>query len=355
MEDQRRKLVTAAAVFFVAAASIAICDRSASRAYALVELVGGFAGARTIHLQGSSCLPAFPDDVLLEDRDLRFQSIVREPEASPPRRAGDLQALGANGLKATLRTEVMGAPNLSEEGESQVAVLVPIIGVAEAKRLDNKMALEIERILGEQVRPHDTDGPFWWPRRVTIGEVFHKHLLWRHLSLQSFDELAEALILKGLATALANPRVIVRDGQEVRIWIGSQRPVRVESPGGDHAGRTEVKTVDAGVKVCVTPHVGDQNNITISLRVEVTDILPRPGHPDPIVRSRTVDQTFTISSGWYFVPTMATPTTGTVGKEESLYIMVRATIVKPADAHQVSERVRSTTIEPTSVPTTDNR
>jgi Flp pilus assembly secretin CpaC len=225
--------------------------------------------------------------------------------------------------KVSLAMEAAG-----EQEKAEVDIQVMILAVGEGRRLDTKTVRQIEQILGEQVRAQDRTGGFWRRQSTTVGEVFRKHILWRHLSPQSVQALTDLLSSKKNVTPLAKPRVLVPDGEEARVWIGSIEPVRVESSDGERAGRTEVKMVDVGVKICVTPHVGDQNNVTVSLTAEVTDLLPRPGHPDlPLVRCRTADQTFTISSGRYFVSTMPT-TTGTVGKEDSLYILVMPSIVK---------------------------
>ncbi len=84
-----------------------------------------------------------------------------------------------------------------------------------------------------------------------------------------FQARLSALISQGKAKVLARPNVVTMNGREAEILIGSRIPVIVEHmENGVKTTATEYK--DAGIKLSYTPRVSRNDEITASVRAEVS-------------------------------------------------------------------------------------
>ena len=84
-----------------------------------------------------------------------------------------------------------------------------------------------------------------------------------------FQAKLNALITSGKAKILAKPNVVTMNGRKAEILIGSRIPVIVERlENGALTTATEYK--DAGIKLTYTPLISEKDEITATLRAEVS-------------------------------------------------------------------------------------
>jgi type II secretory pathway component GspD/PulD (secretin) len=62
--------------------------------------------------------------------------------------------------------------------------------------------------------------------------------------------------------------------------------------------RTELQEIKSGTILTITPHLGDNNDITLNVAVEVSDSIPRGAGSDlPVVTRRKAENNVTIKDG----------------------------------------------------------
>ncbi len=91
------------------------------------------------------------------------------------------------------------------------------------------------------------------------------------LSPDEYAITLEALKSKADTEVLSSPRVVVIDGAEANILVGSSEPYLVATT--DPITKLlveEVKFVDVGVKLRVTPQIGEDNYVTMKIHPEVS-------------------------------------------------------------------------------------
>ncbi len=106
------------------------------------------------------------------------------------------------------------------------------------------------------------------------------------------------------ATIIANPQVLAQDGKVAEINVmteeyyfmtGAQNFQQVGFFGSYYS---ELEKVESGTKLNITPHIGDNNDITLALAIEVSDSIPRGRESDlPVVTRRTSTNTVRIKDG----------------------------------------------------------
>ena len=134
-----------------------------------------------------------------------------------------------------------------------------------------------------------------WPWGVQIGyspdNTFTNAL---EMTLNLLIENSEASIL-------AKPQVMARDGKMSSINVVQEEYYMLTPPEsvGQYAySRSELQEITSGTKLEITPHVGDNNDITLQISVEVSDSIPRGrGSELPVVTRRTADNNITVKDG----------------------------------------------------------
>lgn len=118
-----------------------------------------------------------------------------------------------------------------------------------------------------------------------FGEVFYRAISGLPDAFQSNLRL---LVEKGKARVRANPRIATVSGQDASIFIGKQRyistPVVI---GGDQWGGRQTNSIDAGVRLRITPWTGGTGDILLDIRPEISVLGapdPRTGLPDKSTR-----------------------------------------------------------------------
>jgi type II secretory pathway component GspD/PulD (secretin) len=106
------------------------------------------------------------------------------------------------------------------------------------------------------------------------------------------------------ATIIANPQVLAQDGkmadisvmtEEYYFMTGNQNQLQGGFFGSYYS---ELEKVESGTKLNITPHIGDNNDITLALAIEVSDSIPRGRESDlPVVTRRTSTSTVRIQDG----------------------------------------------------------
>ncbi len=118
-----------------------------------------------------------------------------------------------------------------------------------------------------------------------FGEVFYRAITGLP---DAFEANLKALVEKGKARVRANPRIATVSGQDASIFIGKQRyistPVVI---GGDQWGGRQTNSIDAGVRLRITPWTGGTGDILLDIRPEISVLGapdPRTGLPDKSTR-----------------------------------------------------------------------
>lgn len=91
------------------------------------------------------------------------------------------------------------------------------------------------------------------------------------LSADDYTATLEMLATRANTDVLSSPKVTVLDGQEASIHIGSSEPYVVTSEDPVTGFVTEsTNFIDVGIKLIVTPKIGQDNHITMAIHPEVS-------------------------------------------------------------------------------------
>ncbi len=103
----------------------------------------------------------------------------------------------------------------------------------------------------------------------------------------------DTLIQHGRASILAQPRIATLNNREASLLIGEQYPVVTVN---QQTGFPSVQTIDVGVRLRLTPTIGDDGTITAELHPEYSQII---GFNDsfPIIANRKIDATLRVHDG----------------------------------------------------------
>ncbi len=105
----------------------------------------------------------------------------------------------------------------------------------------------------------------------------------------------------GEATIMAKPQVLAQDGKQAQIRVVTEENyalVGAQTSQQFYYSMTEFKTIESGTTLTIVPHVGDANDITLQIAVEVSDSIPRGRGTDlPVVTRRTAQNSVTIQDG----------------------------------------------------------
>ena len=106
------------------------------------------------------------------------------------------------------------------------------------------------------------------------------------------------------ATIIANPQVLAQDGKAADISVMTEEYYFMTGNQNQQQGGffgsyySELEKVESGTKLNITPHIGDNNDITLALAIEVSDSIPRGRESDlPVVTRRTSTSTVRIKDG----------------------------------------------------------
>ncbi|HVN67963.1 MAG TPA: type II and III secretion system protein, partial [Candidatus Sulfotelmatobacter sp.] len=109
-----------------------------------------------------------------------------------------------------------------------------------------------------------------------------------------------ALAADGRANVVANPRIATLDNQEALINIGSRIPYAVPVTSGGTTTQWTVNYIDAGVKLKITPQLGQDGEITTLIQPEVSSISEwrtTAAGDFPVISTRNASATVRVKDG----------------------------------------------------------
>jgi len=117
------------------------------------------------------------------------------------------------------------------------------------------------------------------------------------------DDLGQslrALISQGQAQVIARPRIATLDGHEALINIGSRVPYAVPVSNGSTDTQWTVEYIDAGVKLRITPRLGEAGHVTAEIQPEVSSISQwrsTSAGDFPVISTRNAQATVRVKNG----------------------------------------------------------
>ena len=114
------------------------------------------------------------------------------------------------------------------------------------------------------------------------------------------SSVLNTLLTEGKANVIANPRIATLDNQEALINIGNRIPYAVPVNGSGGITQWTVEYIDAGVKLKITPQLGQEGNITTFIQPEVSSISEwrtTAAGDFPVISTRNASATVRIKDG----------------------------------------------------------
>ncbi|MGB9613116.1 MAG: secretin and TonB N-terminal domain-containing protein [Candidatus Margulisiibacteriota bacterium] len=108
-----------------------------------------------------------------------------------------------------------------------------------------------------------------------------------------------AMVAEGKANIVACPRIATLDNQEALINIGSRIPYAVPVTSGNTTNWT-IDYIDAGVKLKITPQLGQEGDITTFIQPEVSSVSEwrtTPAGEFPVISTRNAQATVRVKNG----------------------------------------------------------
>ncbi len=133
-----------------------------------------------------------------------------------------------------------------------------------------------------------------WPYGVSIGLSFDNTFT------NSLTAAINLLHENNKADIISSPQVVAQDGRRSRIQAIQEEYFMMTAPVNQSMFYTQsqLETVKSGTTLEITPLIGDNNDITIELAVEVSDSIPKGRGSDlPVVTRRTAQNSVVIRDG----------------------------------------------------------
>lgn len=168
-----------------------------------------------------------------------------------------------------------------------------------------KLGIEWEQLY--QSAPNE-EGGYNHPSLINTAARFASHLpaagpaSFFKIGSLSPDEYAvtiEALKSNANTEVLSSPRIVVIDNEQANILIGSSEPYAVATTDPiTHLLVQDIKYVDVGIKLDVTPQIGEDNYVTMKIHPEVSTAR-RVAEVDNVVAKDTTqaDTTMMVKDG----------------------------------------------------------
>ena len=101
------------------------------------------------------------------------------------------------------------------------------------------------------------------------------------------------------ATILSEPLVLAQDRKVAEIAVITEEYYMITAPETNiYYTRSELERIESGTKLSIIPYIGDNDDITLELSIEVSDSIPRGrGNELPVVTRRTSTNTIRIKNG----------------------------------------------------------
>jgi type II secretory pathway component GspD/PulD (secretin) len=134
-----------------------------------------------------------------------------------------------------------------------------------------------------------------WPWGVTLGFSFDQTFTNALTAALNFlEENSEADII-------ANPKLVGQDGKRSRLGVVTEERFALTPQISNQAQyyyQTQFETITSGTSLEITPRIGDNNDITLEMSIEVSDSVPRGrGNDLPVVTRRTAQSAVVLRDG----------------------------------------------------------
>jgi len=121
------------------------------------------------------------------------------------------------------------------------------------------------------------------------------------LGNRHFDSIARALITEGHMNLLSAPTITTVNNREARVEITEDIPyvkatTTIDTGGGTTTATETVEFVSVGVKLTVTPQIGSDNFVRMTIVPEVSEA-PTRFNGIPVVKTRTAETTLIVEHG----------------------------------------------------------
>jgi type II secretory pathway component GspD/PulD (secretin) len=135
-----------------------------------------------------------------------------------------------------------------------------------------------------------TSGPGQLPGDLSFGEFSETSKIYRQAA--AWQITLEAMITDGNARVLANSKVVTLDGEPAEIFAGETVPVVItslQSPGsaGGTLQTVQLEKIDVGVRLNITPRIGQDQLITTLVEPEVSRIIGFVGPDNDLPQTST--------------------------------------------------------------------
>ncbi len=122
---------------------------------------------------------------------------------------------------------------------------------------------------------------------------------WRRLTMD-FNVVLDMLMTHGDARVLMDSKITTTNNRQAFLHIGEVIPYTVQTytPGSAGGASQQVQKEEVGVKVTVTPHINEENQITLNIEPEVSSIIGWKGQNGdmPLVRIRKTNTTIRVEN-----------------------------------------------------------
>lgn len=153
----------------------------------------------------------------------------------------------------------------------------------------------------------DFGGEWKWPT-LNAGTVVSDIVQWPwelRIGYTPTREFTDALALRlnllsqnSEATVIANPQVLAQDGKESEIRVTTEEYFQiVADDGGSTVLRAELEKIETGTILKITPQIGRDNELTLNMQIEVSDVVARGEQNLPVVSRRTTHGVVQLESG----------------------------------------------------------
>ncbi len=114
------------------------------------------------------------------------------------------------------------------------------------------------------------------------------------------------LVRDGQATIRSRPRVATLNGEKATIEVSLEEYFTILTDMNSAFLRTELQVIKSGVNLEMTPQIGEDGDITVSVATEVSDVASRPGNVTnsngvagtlPVVRRRKAETQVRVKEG----------------------------------------------------------
>lgn len=151
----------------------------------------------------------------------------------------------------------------------------------------------------------DFGGEWRWPT-LTAGSVVGDAVKWPwelRIGYTPGREFTNALALSlnllsqnNEATIVANPQVLAQDGKESEIRVTTEEYFQITADDGNVV-RAELEKIETGTILKITPQIGRNGELTLSMEIEVSDVVARGEQNLPVVSRRTTHSTVQLEDG----------------------------------------------------------